>query len=192
MCMIYEMNGKIAKCLMAQTKGVKDTGLCNTFWVYKGRVIASDTYRVAVIDAPAQWAHKLDPERVYKPTPKAFSKMLVGDGFTVREKGDGFELCKTSKNGDAAFSLDDFTDKLKNVADHCLAWADGIGEDKAEAVPDVLGYDPRYVADACELARALGYVNLKFEPFWDKAFPMLRVVSPDGIGFCVAIAARRK
>lgn len=189
-----KLTGRTVKALQEFTSGAKKANVMSTFWLYDGRIIATDTYHIAIIKNKCDWADCLDSEKVYKPESDVLVKVLVGDTFFAHKADDG-ELLFTrspSKGDPYSVPLRDVTDRVKKVADSCIAWSQAKStSNNTGLVPEIAGVDPAFVTDACDLASSMGLTTINFDTFVENNFPMMRVTAIGDRNFCAIIAPKR-
>lgn len=187
-----ELSGRVIKALQEFTSGAKKFNMTNTFWLYDGHIIATDTYHIVVMDMPKGWVDLLEKGHVYKPESDVVMKVLVSDTFKLHRADTGeLLMSRVPAKGDPySVSVQDITQRAEKAAAQTLGWAAGEGKPKADAVPSVIGLDPRFVSHVCGLAEAVSAPTVSFDTFFDGSAPLVRVTFPGHDGMACVIAPK--
>lgn len=173
------ISGREMKAVAAFTHKDNAMSLFHTPFVYNGRLWATDSYRMVVIDWPQ--AEELDPDKVYKIPEEALEKILVGYEYAISTTAEMPEIFNIKTHG--SWKLEDTTERMSKRVVQLQEMLDAeIDCGTPEHPIAIAGVNPAFVSEACDIAKAISCPTITFGYSAPKSLKTMEIMRVKFIG----------
>ena len=163
------ISGREMKAVVAFTHKDSALGLFHTPFVYNGRLWATDSYRMVVIDWPQ--AEELDTDKVYK----------IPEEYAISTTAEMPEIFNIKTHG--SWKLEDTTERMSKRVIQLQEMLDAeIDCGTPEHPIAIAGVNPAFVSEACDIAKAVSCPTITFGYSAPKSLKTMEIMRVKFIG----------